>query len=68
MKSIAKYFKSSKKTDLCDCSKTSKELKILLKSTSALSMSNECDVSSNIHEVIRLVLNLLFIYFFFTMA
>ena len=42
MESIAKYFKSSKKRDLIDGSKTSKELK--KKTTSASSMSYKCDV------------------------
>ena len=44
MESIANYFSSSKKRDLSDGSKTSKEAKKLKETTSASVMSDECDV------------------------
>ena len=44
MESIAKYFESSKKRDLSDGSKTSEEPKKLKETTSASSMTEECDV------------------------
>ena len=44
MESIAKYFESSKKRDLSNGSKTSEEPKKLKETTSASSMTEECDV------------------------
>ena len=47
MESIAKYFEPSKKRDLSNCSKTSEEpkkKKQLKETTSASSMTEECDV------------------------
>ena len=44
MESIAKYFESPKKRDLSNGSKTSEEPKKLKETTSASSMTEECDV------------------------
>ena len=44
MENIAKYFESSKKSDLSDGSKTSEDPKKLKETTSASSMTEECDV------------------------
>ena len=44
MESIAKYFEPSKKRDLSNGSKTSEEPKKLKETTSASSMTEECDV------------------------
>ena len=44
MKSIVKYFESSKKRDLSDGSKTSEEPKKLKETTSASSMAEDCDI------------------------